>query len=53
MRYNDVVQSYNVLVKRFPTNLYAAVFNFREAPYYQVPESDKAVPKVDFSGLKK
>jgi LemA protein len=52
-RYNDVVKDYNVMVKRFPTNLYAAVFRFAEAPYYQVQESDKAVPKVDFSGLKK
>jgi len=53
MRYNEEVQGFNVLVKRFPTNLYATVFNFKEATYYQVPEGAKAVPKVDFSGLKK
>ncbi|HTK32467.1 MAG TPA: LemA family protein [Candidatus Saccharimonadaceae bacterium] len=53
MRYNQAVQGFNVMVKRFPTNLYAAAFNFKEAPYYQVPESARAVPKVDFSGLKK
>ena len=52
-RYNDVVRDYNVLVKRFPTNLYAAAFHFSDATYYQVQESDKAIPKVDFSGLKK
>jgi LemA protein len=52
-RYNDVVRDYNVLVKRFPTNLYAAAFHFSDATYYQVAESEKAVPKVDFSGLKK
>src|SRR5206468_8433668 len=32
MRYNQEVQSYNVQVKRFPTNLYATAFNFKEAP---------------------
>ena len=53
MRYNDEVKGFNVLVKRFPTNLYAAMFNFKEATYYQVAEGAKAVPKIDFSGLKK
>ncbi len=53
MRYNEEVQTYNVLVKRFPTNLYATAFNFKEAPYYEVSEAQKQVPKVDFSGLKK
>lgn len=53
MRYNQEVQGYNVLVKRFPTNLYATMFNFKEAAYYPVPEAAKAVPKVDFGGLKR
>jgi LemA protein len=53
MRYNEEVQTYNVMVKRFPTNLYAAAFNFKEAPYYEITEAQKQVPKVDFSGLKK
>ena len=53
MRYNEEVQRYNVLVKRFPTNLYATIFNYKEAPYYEVSEAQKQVPKVDFSGIKK
>lgn len=53
MRYNQQVQGYNVMVKRFPTNLYAAAFNFKEAPYYEIAEAAKAVPKVDFGGLRK
>jgi len=53
MRYNQEVQNYNVLVKRFPTNLYATAFNFKEAPYYQIPEAARQVPKVDFGGLRK
>jgi LemA protein len=52
MRYNEEVQGYNVLVKRFPTNLFAAAFNFDESPYYQIPEAARTVPRVDFGGLK-
>ena len=36
-----------------PGMLYAGIFGFKEAPYYQVPEEAKATPKVDFSGLKR
>jgi len=53
MRYNEEVQSFNVLVKRFPMNLFASMFNYKEAIYYPVPEAAKAAPKVDFGGLKK
>ena len=31
MRYNQEVQGFNVMVKRFPTSLYAAAFNFGAA----------------------
>ncbi|HKQ57823.1 MAG TPA: LemA family protein [Candidatus Eisenbacteria bacterium] len=53
MRYNEQVQAFNVQVKRFPTNLYATMFNFKEATYYQVPEGARQVPKVDFGSLKR
>jgi LemA protein len=53
MRYNEAAQSFNVLVKRFPMNLFATMFNYKEAIYYPVSEGAKAVPKIDFSGLKK
>ncbi len=52
MRYNETVQGFNVMVKRFPTNLYAGALGFPEAPYYPVPEEAKATPKVDFGGLR-
>ena len=52
-RYNQEVQGFNVMVKRFPTSLYAAAFGFKEAPYYQIPETARETPKVDFGGLKK
>ena len=52
MRYNDVVKTYNVGVRSFPMNLFAGMFGFKDAPMYPVPEAAKAVPKVDFSGIK-
>jgi LemA protein len=52
MRYNDTVKTYNVSVRSFPMNLFAGMFGFKEATMYPVPESAKAVPKVDFSGIK-
>jgi LemA protein len=51
MRYNDTVRTYNVTVRSFPMNLFAGMFNFKEAPMYPVPEESKVVPKVDFRGL--
>jgi len=53
MRYNQEVQGYNVRVKRFPTNLFAAAFNFKDAPYYQIPEAARVAPKVEFGGIRK
>jgi LemA protein len=50
-RYNDTVKTYNVAVRSFPMNLFAAMFNFKEAPMYPVPDASKVVPKVDFGGL--
>jgi LemA protein len=52
MRYNQQVQTYNVQIKSFPTNLYAAAFNFKDAPYYEIQESAKQVPKVDFGSIR-
>jgi len=51
-RYNDAVRDYNVAVRSFPVNLFAGSFNFREAPMYPVPSTEKATPKVDFTGIK-
>jgi LemA protein len=52
MRYNDSVKDYNIAVRSFPVNLFAGMFGFKDAPMYPVPETEKATPKVDFSGLK-
>jgi LemA protein len=48
-RYNERLQEYNSLRRRFPSNITAAIFGFDEYPYFDAPESAQAVPKVDFN----
>jgi LemA protein len=48
MRYNESVQRYNTSRRQFPGNITAAIFSFDEYPLYEVPESAKVAPKVDF-----
>ena len=45
--YNDSVMSLNNAVQGFPTNLIANMFGFNIATYFEVPEAEKATPKVD------
>jgi LemA protein len=49
MRYNERVQQYNTSRRSFPANITASIFGFGEYPLFQVPESAKVAPKVDFS----
>ena len=49
MRYNERVQQYNTSRRSFPANITANIFGFKEYPLFQVPESAKIAPKVDFS----
>ena len=45
--YNDSVMALNNSVQSFPSNIVAGMFGFREATYFEVPETETAVPKVD------
>lgn len=47
--YNDTVQKYNVLVKRFPSNIVASMFKFKEEKFFEVDSSIREnVPQVKF-----
>jgi LemA protein len=48
MRYNERVQDYNTARRRFPGNVTAKMFGFKDYPYFEVPPSAQGVPKVDF-----
>ena len=45
--YNDSVMSLNNMVQSFPSNLIAGMFSFQPGTYFEVPEAETAVPKVD------
>ena len=46
--YNDAVLKYNNACQQFPSNMMAKLFNFKEEEFFQAPESETAVPEVNF-----
>jgi LemA protein len=48
MRYNERVQEYNTQRRKFPSNVTAKMFGFKEYPYFEAPADAKGAPKVDF-----
>ncbi len=46
--YNDAVLAYNNKIQMFPTNIFAGIFHFTKKDFFEIPESEKAVPKVKF-----
>jgi LemA protein len=47
--YNSSVREMNTAIQTFPNNIVAGTFGFRERDYFQIAESDTAVPQVDLS----
>ncbi len=47
--YNAVVRDFNTKIHQVPSNLIASSFNFREREFFEVPDGEKAVPKVSFT----
>lgn len=47
--YNAVIRDYNTKVGSIPSNVVARTFGFREREFFEMAESERAVPKVDFS----
>jgi LemA protein len=48
MRYNQRVQEYNASTRRFPGNVTAKMFGFKQYPYFEAPKDAQGVPKVTF-----
>jgi LemA protein len=46
--FNDAVQQYNTLVRRFPTALFAGVMGFRQRPGFTADAGADRAPSVDF-----
>lgn len=46
--YNSVTAKYNTKLETVPTNIIANFFHFQPEDFLQIPEAEKAVPKIDF-----
>ena len=47
-RYNERIQEFNTTRRRFPSNVTAKVFGFKEYPYFSAPADAQQAPKVNF-----
>lgn len=47
-RYNEMVKTFNIKIRRFPTNLIAGMFGFEKATFFEVPEERQEAPQVKF-----
>lgn len=46
--YNKSVEGYNLAVKRFPKNILAGMFNFKEKAYYKADAGTEKAPDIKF-----
>lgn len=48
MKYNETAKSYNTMVRSFPKNIIASIFNFEPKGYFKASEGAQNAPKVEF-----
>lgn len=46
--YNDYVLDFNNAIQQFPGNVFAGMFGFKRADFFQAPEEERAAVKVSF-----
>ena len=47
-RYNDAVKEYNTAIRKFPNNIFAGMFGFTAADYFEADEGAQKAPEVNF-----
>jgi LemA protein len=47
-KFNDTAREYNTSVRRFPRNLFAAIFGFERKGYFEAKPGAEEAPKVEF-----
>jgi LemA protein len=47
-RFNEIVQEYNVMIRRFPASIIAGFSRFTEAQYFKSVEGSQKAPQVKF-----
>lgn len=48
-RYNDAVRRFNTRIRQFPASMFAARFGLEQREYFEISESARVVPEVNFS----
>ena len=48
MKFNESAKSYNTLIRRFPDNIIASMFDFEKKGYFEAQEGTESAPKVEF-----
>ncbi len=48
LRFNEIVQEFNTMIRRFPAKMIAGFCGFREAQYFQSVEGSDKAPQVKF-----
>lgn len=48
MKFNDVVQTYNAYLRRFPQNMLANMYGFDQRGYFEATTEAQQVPEVQF-----
>ena len=48
MRFNEVAQTYNTAVRRFPASIFAGIFRFAQKPYFKSTPGADRPPEVNF-----
>lgn len=46
--FNEAAKTFNVMIRRFPTNLIASIFSFEKKAYFEAEEGAASAPKVEF-----
>ena len=47
-KFNEATEDYNVYTRKFPNNITAWLFSFKQKPYFKAREGSEKVPEVKF-----
>ena len=48
MKFNEAAKSYNTMIRQFPKNILASMFNFEKKGYFEAQKGSETAPKVEF-----
>lgn len=47
-KFNETARGYNTMIRQFPRNILAGMFNFEQKPYFEAAQGAEVAPKVEF-----